>query len=216
MIEALSLDAAGTLFDLAEPVGTTYARIARKHGFLLEPETTEQRFRNAFTQTPPPNYSKYPSGHFAEADWWRQIVLQVTQTQESPQFTQFFAELFTHYESTEAWQLFPETIEFLTAAQSRFRLIVLSNFDLRLHPILANLTLTPFFETVISSADACARKPDPLIFELAVQRLKLTPSAILHIGDSRSADFEGALKNGLLARHLDRSKDSLLSLLKSL
>ena len=45
-------DAAGTLIELREPVGETYARVARKHGLALPPDRLEAAFRVAFTTAP--------------------------------------------------------------------------------------------------------------------------------------------------------------------
>ena len=36
VLDGLFLDAAGTLFELSEPVGHSYARIALSHGFALD------------------------------------------------------------------------------------------------------------------------------------------------------------------------------------
>ena len=40
-------DAAGTLIELREPVGETYARVARAHGVALSPDQLEATFRMA-------------------------------------------------------------------------------------------------------------------------------------------------------------------------
>ncbi len=42
MLKAVFFDAAGTLFEAREPVGHTYARIARKHGLNAD-DTRGQR-----------------------------------------------------------------------------------------------------------------------------------------------------------------------------
>jgi putative hydrolase of the HAD superfamily len=76
------------------------------------------------------------------------------------------------------------------------RLAVVSNWDVALHEHLEELALADRFATVVTSAEAGAPKPDPRIFELALERLRVRPERALHIGDS-PADEEGARAVGM-------------------
>jgi HAD superfamily hydrolase (TIGR01509 family) len=76
------------------------------------------------------------------------------------------------------------------------RLAVVSNWDVALAGYLGQLGLAPRFETIVTSAEAGASKPDPRIFELALERLRVPPERALHIGDSE-ADEEGARAAGM-------------------
>ena len=53
MIRTVLFDAVGTLFDVAEPVGETYARFARREGVLAEPRALDDAFRAAFVASTP-------------------------------------------------------------------------------------------------------------------------------------------------------------------
>ena len=209
-MKAIFLDAAGTLFDLAEPVGEVYARFAYREGFILKPEVVEKRFRAAFKASPAPCYLPQADGHTAERSWWRALVLEATQIPDSESFALLFDQLFAHYEQPSAWQLYPDTLPFLREASAKYRLAVVSNFDDRLHPILNGLGLSPFLEVALSSSEAQSQKPDSKIFEMALAKLALPPEEVLHIGDSRKADYEGAFKAGLQAFHLQRANGQIL------
>jgi putative hydrolase of the HAD superfamily len=76
------------------------------------------------------------------------------------------------------------------------RLAVVSNWDVALHGYLEELALVDHFATVVTSAEAGAPKPDPRIFELALERLHVPPERALHVGDSE-ADEEGARAAGM-------------------
>jgi putative hydrolase of the HAD superfamily len=76
------------------------------------------------------------------------------------------------------------------------RLAVVSNWDVALTGYLAELGLAGRFETIVTSAEAGAPKPDPRIFELALERLRVRPERALHVGDS-PADEEGARAAGM-------------------
>jgi putative hydrolase of the HAD superfamily len=58
-------------------------------------------------------------------------------------------------------------------------LAVVSNWDISLHERLDELGIP-----VITSADAGARKPDPTVFRLALERLGVPASRTLHVGDT--------------------------------
>ncbi|MGJ8726525.1 MAG: HAD-IA family hydrolase [Roseibacillus sp.] len=210
-MKAISLDAAGTLFDLSEPVGEVYTRFAHQEGFALLPAEVEKRFRAAFKASPAPSYDGDSDGHTAERSWWRALVLQATEIPPSEAFERLFHQLFAHYEKPSAWQLYPDTLPFLEKASAKYRLAVVSNFDDRLHPILDGLGLSPFFEIAISSSLAQSQKPDSRIFERLLKELALPPEEVLHIGDSLKADYEGALQVGMKAFHLQRAKGQLLA-----
>jgi putative hydrolase of the HAD superfamily len=72
-------------------------------------------------------------------------------------------------------------------------LCVVSNWDVGLEEHLARLGL---HLPVVTSADAGAPKPDPAIFRLALDRLGVAPERALHVGDSPE-DEAGARGAGL-------------------
>jgi putative hydrolase of the HAD superfamily len=76
------------------------------------------------------------------------------------------------------------------------RLAVVSNWDAGLEAHLAELGLDGLFDTVVTSAEAGAPKPAPAIWELALSRLGADASRAVHVGDS-DADAEGARAAGL-------------------
>ena len=87
-----------------------------------------------------------------------------------------------------------ETVERLRAAS--LLLAVVANWDVSLHEHLEMLGLDRLFDTVVTSAEAGAPKPDPRIFQLALERLGVTPARALHVGDEPK-DEEGARAAGM-------------------
>jgi putative hydrolase of the HAD superfamily len=76
------------------------------------------------------------------------------------------------------------------------RLAIVSNWDVGLHDHLRALGLDSAVDVVLTSAEAGAPKPSPAVFALAVERLGATPERTVHVGDS-AADAEGARAAGL-------------------
>jgi putative hydrolase of the HAD superfamily len=56
---------------------------------------------------------------------------------------------------------------------------------------------------VLDSHVVGIEKPDPRIFHLALERLGVPPEDALHVGDTVSADIDGARAAGVLPLHLD-------------
>jgi putative hydrolase of the HAD superfamily len=85
----------------------------------------------------------------------------------------------------------------LELAMAGLRLAVVSNWDVGLHDHLGALGLNAVVDIVVTSAEAGAPKPAPAVFELALARLGVDDaSRAVHIGDA-AADKEGATAAGL-------------------
>ena len=205
---AVLLDAAGTLIDVARPLGDTYSGLAREFGGDLDPDTLTTGFRIAFADTPPMAFPGRTGAGLdrAERDWWRAVVERVTGAAGGvPQFDAYFDRLYAHYASAPAWRVYPEVPDVLEALRARgLRLAVVSNFDSRLPPLLDALGLAAFFDAMVCSGEAGAAKPDGAIFARALAALGVEASEALHVGDSREADYDGARAAGIEALLVDR------------
>jgi putative hydrolase of the HAD superfamily len=82
---------------------------------------------------------------------------------------------------------------------------VISNFDSRLHRILTGLGIANHFDEIFVSSAVGHAKPDPRIFEAALQKHQLAAAQAVHIGDSEINDIGGAHSVGLRAILVDRS-----------
>ncbi len=91
-----------------------------------------------------------------------------------------------------------ETIHALHEAG--FRLALISNTFWPGNTHLADLDrygLTPYFEQLIFSADVEAWKPNPEVFQLALDAMGLEPEQAAYVGDSLYFDVWGAQQAGL-------------------
>jgi putative hydrolase of the HAD superfamily len=209
VVRAVTLDAAGTLFDVAEPVGATYARIAAAHGIALDAGAVERGFRVAFAGAPPlafPGASPVRLADHERAWWYTVVRAAFGRAGGSPAFDPCFAELYTHYARPDAWRVHADVPDALRALRTRgLRLGVVSNFDGRLPGLMAGLGLAPLVDAVTHSSLAGAAKPDPAIFHAALTRLGVAPPEALHVGDDPRADVEGARAAGMHALLVDRT-----------
>jgi putative hydrolase of the HAD superfamily len=206
--EVVFLDAAGTLFRVRGSVGEIYGSIAQRYGVIADSSRTELEFRQAFrSRSLAPLPAVAPGDtEAAEKRWWSDVVADVFGARmPGAVLRNYFDEVFEFFRGSGAWELFPDTGPALEWLRTRgYRLGVLSNFDSRLYPLLRSLGVAGYFESVTISWQAGAAKPDSRIFRAALERMKVAPARALHVGDSRTEDYEGALSAGLRAVLVDR------------
>lgn len=128
--------------------------------------------------------------------FWRFIVEQSTGCCSE----ELFEEVYEYYVQRQAWALAPGAVPALRRLKAAgVRLAVVSNFDTRLRPILAALAVDDLFDAVVVSAEVGVEKPNPVIFEAALQQLRLRPGEVVHVGDDRRNDVWGARDAGISA-----------------
>jgi len=70
--------------------------------------------------------------------------------------------------------------------------------------ILPKVGLQGFFDIVVVVDTLRKMKPDAEVFLYALEKMKVTPSEAIFVGDEMEADYEGAQKIGLKAFLIDR------------
>jgi putative hydrolase of the HAD superfamily len=201
-VQAVLLDAAGTLIRPSEPVGETYAAVARRYGADLEADELTQAFGKVFGDMPDLAFEWTSMAELRrlERDWWRQLVQRVVGWTGSSidDFDAFFETLYQHYAQGHAWQCFPEVPAVLQGLRTRgCKIAVVSNFDSRLPDILRAVGIHGYLDAVIYSSEAGSAKPAAAIFTRALAALGVAPQRAIHVGDSPGADLEGAMAAGV-------------------
>ena len=84
------------------------------------------------------------------------------------------------------------------------QLVCVSNWDYSLPDVLARVGLADELDGVVTSAAVGARKPDPRLFEAALEVAGCAADEALHVGDTPTEDVEGARAAGIRALLIDR------------
>jgi putative hydrolase of the HAD superfamily len=204
-IQAVVFDAVGTLLRLREPVGETYARLARAHGVDVPASRLEEAFSRTLARAAPNLHPGQPLARIEalEREWWRSLVRATFRTADGmarfPDFEDFFDAVFHHYAHAGAWELAPGTRVALRELHREGRaLAVLSNFDQRLRGILRQLDIHRCFSAVTLPADAGAAKPDRAIFDVCLKRLGLPGHRTVYVGDRAREDLEASQAAGMV------------------
>jgi putative hydrolase of the HAD superfamily len=196
-IKAVTFDAAGTLVEPWPSVGAVYARVAEECGIgPVSAEELNQRFARAWKGKRDFDYSRTA---------WRRIVSK-TFSGLAPVKPAFFDHVYDEFAHSRCWRVYDDVGLALERCRARgLKVGVISNWDERLRPLLGQMGLAPYFDTVLVSREVGHHKPERQIFERAVESLQVPPAHILHVGDSVAEDLEGAAKAGFHSVLLDRS-----------
>lgn len=88
--------------------------------------------------------------------------------------------------------------------QQGIRLGILSNFPTHLEQVLQQHGIDSYFDFLVVSSLVGLEKPDPAIFELAIEKAGVPKEEILYVGDQMDDDIRGAQAVGLKAILIDR------------
>jgi HAD superfamily hydrolase (TIGR01662 family) len=115
------------------------------------------------------------------------------------------------YAVSEAhWQLEADTIPTLSfLCKEGYRLGIISNAsdDDNVLALVDKAGIRQYFDLILSSAAVGIRKPNPRIFNLALENWAIPPSRVAMIGDTLGADILGAKNAGLFSIWLTRRAD---------
>jgi putative hydrolase of the HAD superfamily len=105
----------------------------------------------------------------------------------------------------------PHHAELLEELRARYRLAVVSNFDYTptALAILRAAGIAGLFETIVVSDAVGWRKPAPVIFREALNRMGLGAGEVLFVGDRADIDVAGALAIGMDVAWINPAGDPL-------
>ena len=208
-IEGIGLDATGTLFEIVD-LGGEYARVLARHGVELDPRELARLVPEVwreFACTADPARDRFASHPGGARGFWRDVLDRLLARAGAAPASPFAAaELFERFAGAGPWRLFDDVAPALARLRTAgLRLAVVSNWDERLPRLVAALGLESSFDAVVFSSAVGFEKPHPAIFAAASDALGVAPARLLHVGDRRLEDVEGARGAGWRALLLDRA-----------
>ena len=135
----------------------------------------------------------------------KKIALQLLSIKTGPDDTNApLAKQLTEDLYDETLQVIAESREVLQEIADKYRcpMVLVSNFYGNIHAVLREMGLDRYFAEVIESAEVGIRKPDPRIWQLAIEALgrhsptPLLPQDITVVGDSLEKDINPAKSLG--------------------
>lgn len=188
MIRALLVDAGGTLLHPREPVARTYARMAADHGHGVDEASVRAGFARAFSR-PRAGLRYVGDGR----PFWREVVAEATGSDDPA----LFEALYRWYMLPEAWTVAEGARDCLARCrEAGIGTALVSNWDLRLRPLLRALDLERAFDVLSISAEVGSEKPDPALLRDALRRLDVSTGEAVLLGD-RDEDAAAAEAAGV-------------------
>ena len=108
------------------------------------------------------------------------------------ELTQHFVDIIAGYCYDYARRCTLDSIPLIEKLSDQYEIALVSNFYGNLASVIQDFGLGRCFRTVVDSSVVGLRKPDPAIFQLAIDRLGLPAEEITVIGDSFKKDIEPA------------------------
>jgi len=200
-VKAIAFDGYGTLFDFTEPdFIAAFAEICALQRLDADAADLWCRFLRAALHFRSENHHAPVYRRYDEA-WavqFERVFRQLRLSGDARAAAEFLRE------KLAAADAFPEVYAVLAALRTRYRLAVLSNADDDfLTAALARNNLR--FDTVVTSEQAGAIKPDPAIFHYLTARLGLQPEQVLYVGDNPIPDVLGPRQAGLRVAWVNRA-----------
>ncbi len=207
MTRAVLLDALGTLVELEPPWPALVAQLGAR-GVEIDEHQAQVALRAEM---------RHYRDHCVEAaDAGALAALRARCTEvlraELPEHARDLdaAELQAALLASLRFGVYPEVPDELRALRATgCRLVVVSNWDISLHDVLAQTGLDAMLDGVVTSAQAGVSKPDPAIFSRGLELAGVAADEALHAGDDVELDVGGARAAGvrpvLIARGGERA-----------
>jgi putative hydrolase of the HAD superfamily len=190
-LDAVTVDAMGTLVELHEPV-ERLARALQGRGVERSRKHVAEAFRKEIDYYLLHKLSATDSAGLAalRRECARVFLEAVGADLDPAEFSPAFVEAMVFRPLDGA---VPALERLRTAGLS---LACVSDWDIGLREQLAKVELDHLFDVVLTSAETGAPKPEPALFHEALSRLRVKPGRALHVGDE-DTDRDGAGAAGL-------------------
>jgi len=194
-IDTVFLDAGGVL---CHPSWRRVAEALVRHGAVVSAAAlavAEQRATHELDQA-----SVIGSTDDRSRGWlYFNLVLRHAGVEQNAGTDAALAELREYHKAENLWEhVEPDVEPALAAMRARgLRLVVVSNANGRLRHLFDRLQLTRWFDHLLDSHEWGVEKPDPRLFQLALEQAQADPARTVHVGDLYHVDVAGARRAGL-------------------
>lgn len=136
--------------------------------------------------------------------WWTEVIKRTAldagaETQKvNKSLDEIVRVLLKHFSGREGYRAFNDALPALeTLNQRGIRTGLVSNADIRMKNIMADLGLAKYLDPVIISEEEGIEKPTLSIWEHACSRGNASPQETVHVGDEMLCDYIGSQRAGI-------------------
>ena len=205
-------DAGETLLYPHPSFAELFAEVLRSEGHPIDPaavhevvHTSSQRFNDLMRSEDAVNWSTSAERSRTLWDLVYRMFLAETGV-DSSQHDRLVQALYDRFRSLASYRLHPDAMPILERLRGTdLQLGLISNFEDWLEQLLEELEVQHFFEVTVISGIEGVEKPDPRIFEVALERAGVAPEEAAYVGDNPVFDAEPARRLGMLPVLIDRA-----------
>ena len=204
-LRAVFLDIGNTLLREKTSRFDIYARAAEGIGVSVSPERMRDLMKRAHRELP-----LEIDGAYRYCDpWFRAFIQRIFGVElgvDAGTVAALTEQLFATFEDPATFELFPGARELLrTSREAGLETAVISNWSARLPRLLRALDLWASFDFVLCSAIEGMEKPQPEIFQRALELAGVRAEQALHAGDHLIYDVQGARAVGIDVFRIDHT-----------
>ena len=204
---AVFFDAGETLVHPSPTFPDLFATILRREGHEVDPETIRSRTHVVFDRfrLAAENHELWTTSPERSRRFWHDVYAIFLRDLGIPDGNGLVDVVYREFTDVANYALFedvPPVLDHLREAG--LVLGVVSNFEAWLERLLEVLGVRPSFDVRVISGVEGIEKPDPRIFELAMERAGVEPSASVYVGDNPELDIAPALALGMFPVLIDR------------
>jgi putative hydrolase of the HAD superfamily len=200
-VQAVLLDFYGTLARATRWVNVD--EVLAEHGVELADEVRQSFWNDGLDGVEHLEHSQSRDHYVA----WQQerILAMLSETDLHPgEYDEVVGKLRAGNEA-RVLEAYDETADVLTELRARdVALAICSNWDWDLSEAVDEAGVTDFFDVIVSSAWAGARKPHPRIFRHTLDKVGVEPGDVLFVGDTWGPDVVGPRACGMTPVYLRR------------
>lgn len=203
MLETVFLDAGGVLMF---PNWTRISEALARHGVSVPPEALAAAEPHAKRQLDVTKTIQVTND--ASRGWlYFNSILTTAGVPLSDATAAALDDLQIYHRAHNLWELVPpDVLPALQALRARgLKLTIVSNANGTLCAHVARLGLAAHLDCVLDSCDLGVEKPDPRLFEAALERSGATRETTIHVGDLYEVDVVGARSAGIRGVLLDQA-----------
>lgn len=204
---AVFFDAGETLVHPHPTFPDLFAQVLRREGFDAAPETIRDRIHvvfDRFKQAADTN-ELWTTTREGSRRFWHDVYGIFLRELGIPTGDGLIETVYAEFTDLANYALFDDVVPALDRLrEAGLRLGVVSNFEEWLERLLEQLGVRDYFEVRVISGVEGLEKPDPRIFELAMERAGVEPDESVYVGDNPEFDVDPALAVGMFPVLIDR------------
>jgi len=202
-IKLVIFDAEGTFIKIHPPVGEFYAKLFKEVGICLDSDLLQARVKEVYRLVFDRNLRNHRwNAELCYKAWRSFFEILFKDYRFEPWFDSLFEKAYHYFGTKDCVVPIPGFEEFAKRLRADgLKLCVLSNWDGRLHSVLAGWGLDRLFDRVYTGCEIGYLKPHEASFLHVLSDFKVEPEEAVMIGDSLEDDIEPAKNLKIKAIH---------------